>query len=184
MLFRSEGFTLLCADENISLPFDKAGSNYWSSASLRAWLNGDFLSGFAAGETELLQSSGNPVILPDRLRYEAEQGDMDFACSHIAVLADRFHERAYRITTTDTVMLPGIELAAQLARDGRDIAGRAWWLETPYCPSDTMVRYVGADGHIYFGDVTAERTVRPVVKIVKIKPRSGSGSRRDPFVLP
>ena len=178
-----DGFTLLCADEAITLPFDEDGANDWASSSLRRWLNGEFLSGFAPEERELLVTGGNPVILPDYLRSTAERGDLDFACSHIAVLADRLWERTYQITVTDTVALPGIDLAARLAREGRGLAGRPWWLETPYCPSAALARYVGADGHIYFGDTTAARTVRPTVVIRAAEPLSGSGSRGDPFVL-
>lgn len=178
-----DGFTLLCADEAIALPFDESGANDWASSSLRRWLNGAFLSGFAPEERELLVTGGNPVILPDYLRSAAERGDLDFACSHIAVLADRLWERAWQTTVTDTVTLPGIDLAARLAREGRDLAGRPWWLETPYCPSAALTRYVGAAGHIYFGDVTVARTVRPTVVIGAAEPLSGSGSRNDPFVL-
>ena len=180
---RTDGFTLLCADEAIAMPFDGEGKNDWASSSLRRWLNGEFLDGFAPEELELLITGENPVILPDHLRSIAERGDLDFACSHIAVLADRVWDRAYQATVTDTVTLPGIDLAARLAREGRDLAGRPWWLETPYCPSATMARYVGADGHIYFGDTTAARTVRPTVVIGAAEPLSGSGSRNDPFVL-
>lgn len=178
-----DSFTLLCADEAASLPFDEGGANDWASSSLRRWLNGQFLSEFAPEELELLIAGDNPVILPDHLRSMAERGGLDFACSHIAVLADRLWERAWQITLTDTVTLPGIELAARLAREGRSLAGRPWWLETPYCPSATMARYVGADGHIYFGDATAARAVRPVVAIRAAQPLSGSGSRNDPFAL-
>lgn len=176
-------FTLLCAGEAVALPFDGGGANDWASSSLRQWLNGEFLSGFAPEELELLITGGNPVILPNHLRDTAERGDLDFACSHIAVLADRIWERAWQITVTDTVTLPGIDLAARLAREGRSLAGRPWWLETPYCPSATMARYVGTDGHIYFGDTTVARTVRPTVVIRAAEPLSGSGSRNDPFAL-
>ena len=131
----------------------------------------------------MLVTGENPVILPDHLRSEAEQGNLDFACSHIAVLADRVWERAYQATVTDTVALPGIDLAARLAREGRGLAGRPWWLETPYCPSTALARYVGADGHVYFGDAAAARTVRPTVLVGAAEPLSGSGSRNDPFVL-
>lgn len=178
-----DGFTLLCADETITMPFDEGGANDWASSSLRQWLNGEFLSGFAPEELELLITGENPVILPNHLRSTAERGDLDFACSHIAVLADRLWERAYQATVTDTVTLPGIDLAARLAREGRSLAGRPWWLETPYCPSAVLTRYVGADGHIYFGDTTAARIVRPTVVIGAAEPLSGSGSRNDPFVL-
>ena len=177
------GFTLLCMNEDISLPFDEGGANDWASSSLREWLNGPFLTGFTAEELALLSTVEHPVILPDHLRDTAECGSLDFACSHIAVLADRLWEQTWQITAEDTVSLPGIDLAARLSREGRDISGRPWWLETPYCPSTTMARYVGKDGHIYFGDTTAARTVRPTVELRRLEPTAGSGSLSDPFAL-
>ena len=178
-----DGFLLLCADEDISRPFDGAGSNAWEESDLRRWLNGPFLEGFDGAERALLVTGADPVILPDRYRPLAKTWEQTFACSHIASLADRHWERAFLADVTDTVRLAGIDLAASLARAGRSIAGRSWWLETPYCPSEGLVRYVGPDGHIYFGDATAPRTVRPVVEIRTPAVLAGSGSRRDPFVL-
>lgn len=177
------GFALLCVDEGISAVFDEAGSNDWAGSSLRAWLNGEFLTNFTSGERALLVTAENPVILPDRMRGMAQRGDLNFAVSHIAVLADRLWERTWQTTVTDTVCLPGIDLAARLAREGRIIAGTDWWLETPYGPHDALVRYVGTDGHIYLGDASAVRVVRPTVEIRVAEPLSGTGSRRDPFVL-
>ena len=176
-------YTLFCVDESILLPFDTGGKNDWASVSLREWLNGAFLEGFTPEELRCIKTGENTVILPNSLRDTAERGDLEFACSHIAVLADRFHERTYQKTVEDTVRLPGIELAAELARDGVDISGKEWWLETPYVLSTMLTRYVGTDGHIYFGDASAERIVRPVVEITATETCGGSGSRRDPFVL-
>lgn len=177
------GFTLLCVDEDISLPFDEGGANDWASCSLREWLNGTFLTGFTPEESALLTVVEHPVILPDHLRDTAERGSLDFACSHIAVLADRLWERTWQTTVEDTVSLPGIDLAARLAREGRDISGQPWWLETPYCPSANMARYVGADGHICLGETTQARIVRPTVELAAAGPVSGSGSLADPFTL-
>ncbi len=177
------GFTLLCADESISLPFDTADGNDWASSTAREWLNGDFLAGFREDELALIRETDHPVILPDALRDTAERGDLDFACSHIAVLSDRLWERAWQVSASDRVRLPDIHLAASLAREGYDIAGRPWWLDTPYCPSGVLTRYVGADGHVYFGEANVPRVLRPVVDIGKTPALSGSGSRGDPFIL-
>lgn len=179
----AEGYTLLCMDERISAVFDQAGENAWAGSSLRVWLNGEFLTGFTPEERALLITGENPVILPDRMRDTAERGDLDFAFSHIAILADRLWERTWQTRVADTVSLPGIDLVARLAREGRSIAGTDWWLETPYGPHNRLVRYVGADGHIYLGDALAVRVVRPTVEIRPVEPLSGSGSRRSPFVL-
>ncbi len=178
------GLSLLSAEEGISLPFDEAGGNAWRECSLRRWLNGAFLEGFSSGERALLLTEEDPVILPDRYRPLEQTWDRTFACSHIAVLADRLWERAYLAETADTVRLAGIDTAAGLAREGRlPRAERGWWLETPYCPSDDLVRYVGTDGHIYFGDAASPLSVRPMVEIRTSKALAGSGSRSDPFVL-
>lgn len=178
------GFLLLSTEEDISLPFDEAGGNAWQECSLRRWLNGAFLEGFSPEERALLLTEETPVILPDQYRPLEQTWDRTFACSHIAVLSDRLWERAYLAEITDTVRLAGIHTAAELAREGRlPRAGRGWWLVTPYCPSKNLVRYVGTDGHIYFGDASAPLSVRPVVEIRISKALAGSGSRSDPFVL-
>ena len=178
------GYTLLCQDSSISLPFDEEGGNDWLGSSLRAWLNGDFLEdSFTSSELELLEVQDNAVLLPDHLRSEAQRGNLDFACSHIAVLADRGYERAFQRTAQDAVTLPDINLIAALARSGRDVSGAAYWLETPYCPSDTLVRYTARDGHIYFGPAQVSKIVRPVVEIGQVEVTGGSGSLGDPFHL-
>ncbi len=177
-------YTLLCQDASISLPFDENGGNDWLGSSLRTWLNGDFLEdSFTTSELALLDMQDNAVLLPDHLRSEAQRGGLDFACSHIAVLADRGYDRAFQRTAQDAVTLPDIDLIATLARSGQDVSGAAYWLETPYCPSDTLVRYTARDGHIYFGPAQVSKIVRPVVEIGQAEVTGGSGSLRDPFHL-
>ncbi len=176
-------FTLLCQDTSLVLPFDDSGENDWQDSSLRAWLNGDFLDGFSPSEQSLLAVQDHQVILPDHLRSQAETGYLDFGCSHIAMLADRGWERTFQITLEDTVTLPDIHLIASLARDGHNIAGADYWLDTPYCPSSNLVRYAAPDGHIYFGAAEAARTVRPVVEISGAEVTGGDGSLGNPFTL-
>ncbi len=175
--------TLLCTDETIQMAFDASGDNDWRSSTSRAWLNGAFLDGFSDSERALLLTQENTLLLADRFRGEASSGDLDFACSHIAPLADRGYDRAYRVEASDVVTLPDIDLAAQLAREGRDIAGTSYWLEAPYCRTENLARYVAQDGHIYFGPVEVARVIRPVIQIEVQAPGSGCGSRSDPFVL-
>lgn len=176
-------YVLLCQDTLISLPFDEGGGNSWLDSSLRAWLNGDFLGGFTSAELTLLEAQNNTVLLPDSLRAQAQRGYLDFACSHIAVLSDRGYDRAFQTTVRDAVTLPDIDLIASLARSGQDISGRDYWLETPYCPSDTLVRYAARDGHLYFGAAEVSRVVRPVLEICGAEIAGGSGSLADPFRL-
>lgn len=175
--------TLLCADETMQTAFDAAGSNDWRSSTSRVWLNGAFLDGFSDSERALLLTQSNTLLLADRFREDAASGDLDFACSHIAPLADRGYDRAYQLELPDAVTLPDINLVAQLARDGRDIAGAPYWLETPYCRTENLARYVARDGHIYLGPTEVARVIRPVIQIGPQDPLSGSGSRSDPFVL-
>ena len=73
--------------------------------------------------------------------------------------------------------------SCSLARSGQDISGRDYWLETPYCPSDTLVRYAARDGHLYFGAAEVSRVVRPVLEICRAEIAGGSGSLADPFRL-
>lgn len=176
-------YTLLCQAENISLPFDQAGDNDWRTSSLREWLNGAFLDGFSREERSLLQDREHTLILSDRYREQAERGDLDFACSHIAVLSDRLWQRAYQVQVSDLVCLPDVTLIASLARAGWDMSGAAYWLDTPYCPSANLTRYVGQDGHVYFGDASAPLSVRPVVEVAGARVTGGSGSLADPFTL-
>ncbi|HJH62314.1 MAG TPA: DUF6273 domain-containing protein [Firmicutes bacterium] len=176
-------FTLLCQDEAISLPFDEDGGNDWLGSTLRTWLNDGFLDGFSPDHLALLQAQDNTVLLPDHLRGQAQEGHLDFACTHIAVLADRGYDRAYRRQAQDTVTLPDIDLIATLARAGQDISGASYWLETPYCPSDALVRYAARDGHLYFGPAQVARVVRPVVQITGAELSGGNGSRAHPFLL-
>ena len=173
--------TLLCADSPVSMPFDEGGGNDWRSSSVRSWLNGPFLENFRPEERELLLSGENTVLLTDRFREEAASGYLDFACSHIAVLADRGYDRAYRLTVTDTVTLPDIDLIARLAREGYSVADAPYWLEAPYCRTENLVRYVSGDGHVYFGAAEVSRAIRPVVEISAGAALSGSGSLKDPF---
>lgn len=176
-------YTLLCQDAHILLPFDRDGGNDWGGSSLRGWLNGDFLSGFTPAERALLAVQDNQVLLPDHLRGQATQGYLDFACSHIAVLADRGYDRAWQRQMNDWVTLPDIDLIAGLAREGVDISGAGYWLEAPYCPSPRLVRYAAQDGHLYFGDAQFPQAVRPVVQIQGAEVSGGIGSRTDPFRL-
>ena len=176
--------TLLCQTPPASLPYDLEGGNDWAGSTLRQWLNGQFLTAyFTPQERALLEGQDHMVILPDSLRTQAQAGYLDFACSHIAVLADRGYDRAWRVTLQDTVTLPDIHLISALARAGWDVSGDAYWLETPYCPSDRLARYAASDGHIYFGDTQVCRDVRPVVTVQQRQTTDGSGSLQDPFRL-
>lgn len=180
----SEGrLTLLCVDETIQMAFDTSGSNDWRSSTSRTWLNGAFLEGFSDSERNLLLTQENTVLLANRFRGDSTFGDLEFSCSHIAPLADRCYDRAYQVELSDVVTLPDIDLVAQLARDGRDVAGTSYWLEAPYCRTDNLARYVAQDGHIYFGPTEVARVIRPVIQIESQDVLSGSGRRSDPFVL-
>ena len=179
---QGDSVTLLCEDAGILLPFDGAGDNDWRTSSLREWLNGAFLEGFAPDERALLQSQAHELLLTNRFRGEAEAGEVDFSCSHIAVLAARDAPRAWRMTVEDTVSLPDIALAARLAAEGNGLRDDCW-LETPYCPSSNLVRRMGEDGHIYFAPAETARSVRPEVAVALTEPVSGRGSPGDPFRL-
>lgn len=179
---RGDRVVLLCEEAGIRLPFDSAGDNDWRTSSLREWLNGDFLEGFAPGERELLQSGTHELLLSNRFREQAEAGEVYFSCSHIAALAARDYPRAYRLTVEDTVTLPNIGLASRLAREGNGLRGDCW-LETPYCPGSNLVRRMGEDGHIYFAPAETVRSVRPEVTVSWTAPVSGRGSEREPFRL-
>lgn len=174
--------TLLWADSPITASFDQGGDNDWRTSSARTWLNGEFLGCFTTEERGLLVEQDNRLLLTDRFREEALGGDLDFACSHIAVLADRGYDRAYYTVVQDWITLPDIDLAAELAREGQALRGRELWLETPYCRTENLARYVGGDGHIYFGAAEVSKAVCPVVQ-VSGEILSGSGSAGDPFVL-
>lgn len=185
LVTQAEGnsLSLLCTEESIVLPFDQAGSNDWRSSSSRMWLNDGFLEGFTEEELNLMELQNNTVLLSDQYRADATAGNLDFACSHIAVLAARGYERAYRTAVDDVVTLPDIDLVAQLAAEGYNVAGN-YWLETPYCRTVNLVRYVGTDGHVYFGAAETVRSLRPVVTITWTgQAISGSGSTDAPFVL-
>lgn len=174
--------TLLCVNGDIRLPFDEAGDNDWRDSSVRSWLNGAFLEGFAAGEQAMLQTQNHPLLLSNRYLDQAEEGEVLFSCSHIAVLSDRDKDRAWRVWAEDTVCLPSIGLAAELARQGYDLPGDCW-LETPYCPSSNLVRRLGTDGHVYFNAAETACAIRPVVTVPAPEAVSGRGSIGDPFVL-
>lgn len=172
---------LLCVEPDISLAFDSGSSNDWRGSSVREWLNSAFLEGFSPEERALLQARENPVILSNELRAEAEQGDLEFACSHIPVLCSRGYERAYKTVTTDLVTLPDVDLVAAHSGDGTFFNGSDFWLETPYCPSAGLVRYVSGDGYVLFGSAEAEKAMRPVIHIGFPVVLHGTGSFRDPF---
>lgn len=176
------GFTLLCVQDVARIPFDEGRNNGWLDSGSREWLNGAFLEGFLPEERALLGLRRHAVLLPNSRRDQAEAGEVFFSCSHIAELADRDEDRAYRIWVEDTVCLPSIGLTAELARQRYDVSGD-YWLETPYCPSDVLVRRMGEDGHIYFTAAETAHGIRPVVTVSALEPLSGSGSRNDPFVL-
>lgn len=175
--------TLWSVREDIVLAFDGSCDNDWRYSTVRVWLQTAFLSEFTDGQLALLRERDNTLILSDRYRSQAERGDLDFACNHIPALAARGYERAYQITVTDMVTLPDIDLAAALAEQGLSMGGAEFWLETPYCPQDCFVRYMGEDGHIYFGPADLEKAVRPVISIAGAEPVSGRGSLDDPFVI-
>lgn len=176
------GFTLLSVQDIAQLPFDESGRNRWLDSEKREWLNGPFLKHFVPAERELLRFQRHPVLLANSHRDEAEEGEVFFSCSHIAQLADRDEDRAYRVWAEDTVRLPSIGMVAELARQGYDVSGD-YWLETPYCPSDTLVRRMGTDGHIYFSPADTARGLRLAINIRAAEPVSGQGSIRDPFAL-
>lgn len=176
------GSILLSVRDIAQLPFDESGDNGWLDSMNRAWLNGSFLGHFSPEEQRLLRSRRHAVLLANSRRNEAEAGEVFFSCSHIAQLADRDEDRAYRVWAEDTVRLPSIGLTAELARQGYDVSGD-YWLETPYCPSGTLVRRMGEDGHIYFSPADTARGLRLVVSIRAAEPVSGRGSIGDPFVL-
>lgn len=177
-----DGFTLMCMDRDIQMPFDEAGDNDWRDSSIRAWLNGGFLESFSREEQALLQTRRHSMLLSNRCREQAEAGEIFFSCSHIARLSARDADRAYRVTVEDTVALPSISMAADLAAAGYPIAGD-YWLETPYCPTSRLVRRMGSDGHVYFAPAETARSIRPVVEISGAQILSGQGSADDPFYL-
>lgn len=179
---RGDRVSLLCEEAGIRLPFDGNGDNDWRTSSLRDWLNGDFLDGFAPGERELLRNNAHELVLSNRFKEQAEAGEVYFSCSHIAVLAARDCPRAYRVTVEDTVTLPDIGLAARLAQEGNGLRDDCW-LETPYCPGSNLVRRTGEDGHISFAPAETVRSVRPEVTVVWTPPVSGRGSAGEPFRL-
>ena len=175
--------TLLCVDTDISLAFDSSGSNDWRGSSVQDWLNSAFLEGFSPEERALLQAQENPVILSNGLRAEAEQGDLEFACSHIPILCSRGYQRAYKIVTTDLVTLPDVDLVAAHAGDSTLFHGSDFWLETPYCPSTGLVRYVSREGYVLFGPADTEKQILPMIRITCPADRQGSGTISDPFTL-
>lgn len=175
--------TLLCTDDSIQMAFDTSGCNDWRDSSVRAWLNDEFLSGFTPTEQALLLEQDNSVLLSNNRREQSTAGDLEFSCSHIATLADRGYDRAFRVEVTDLVTLPDIDLIAKLARSGRNVGDLSCWLETPYCPTDSLTRYVASDGHIYFGPADTIKVLRPTVEIGTAEVLSGSGNQRDPFTI-
>lgn len=173
---------LLCTDAGILLPFDRLGGNDWRTSSLRKWLNGEFLTGFTPAERALLQTRTHALVLPNRCKGEAELGEGEFSCSHIAALCARDTDRARRAVAEDVVTLPDTALAARLAAAGEGLRGEGW-LETPYCPSFQLVRRMGPDGHVYFAPADTARPVWPEVSAALPAPVSGRGSLGDPFRL-
>lgn len=181
---REERLVLWCMDERIVESFDQSGDNDWRFSSARRWLNSGFLDGFSQPERAMLRAVDNTVLLNNYVREDAQAGDLDFSCSHIAMLADRGYDRAYQAVVEDVVTLPDIDLVSGLAREGYDVSGAAYWLETPYCASQNLTRYMAPDGHVYFGAAEVARVLRPTVEVgADIAVAGGSGSRRNPFVL-
>lgn len=174
--------SLLCVDGGIALPFDTEGDNDWRTSSLRAWLNGEFLAGFTPEERELLLPQRHEVVLSNRFKGEADAGEVELSCSHIAALCARDVPRAYRAAVEDVVTLPDVALAGSLAAAGDGLRGDIW-LETPYCPGSNLVRRVGADGHVYFAPAETIRAVLPEIAVAETRPLSGRGSAGDPFRL-
>ena len=175
--------TLLCVSTDISRAFDCGGSNDWRTSSVREWLNSAFLEGFSSEEQALLQSRENPVILSNSLRAEAEQGDLEFACSHIPLLCGRGYQRAYKTVTTDLVTLPDVVFVTSHSEDETLFNGFDFWLETPYCPSSMLVRYVSHEGYVLFGQTETEKQIRPMIYIECPAVLQGSGTFSDPFSL-
>lgn len=175
--------TLWCVREDITLPFDEAGGNDWRESSVRTWLQTEFLADFTEDQRAMLCAVENAVILSNARRNEASSGDLEFACSHIPALAARGYERAYAAKVKDWVTLPDIDMVSELVRDGVVLDGMPFWLETPYCPSESLARYVGTDGYVYFGATQVARGIRPVVTVTASEPVSGTGSIREPFLM-
>lgn len=166
--------------------YDSGNSNAWDESGIRKWLNGSFLESFNKTERSLMLPQDNSVILSVDEKHKASSGYLDFYCSHIASLAARGYESAYRIMTEDIVTLPDIDLISRLASDGHIITcGKDYWLETPYFNNNYMVRYVSRDGNIYFGEAKTEKAVRAVIRISISDEMvsGGTGSIKDPFRL-
>lgn len=175
--------TLWCVRDDIVLPFDEAGGNDWRGSSVRTWLQTEFLAEFTEDQRAMLCAMENTVILSNARRNESLSGDLEFACSHIPALAARGYDRAYAAKVTDRVTLPDVDMVTELIRNGAVLGGVPFWLETPYCPSESLARYVGTDGYIYFGATQVAKSIRPVVTVTVSEPVSGTGSISEPFLF-
>ena len=117
---------LLAVSEGIvaSCPFDERGRNDWRSSSLRAWLNGPYLSSVG----------GTDGLLPFTSDLTADDGMMDYGTAEdmIFILSDGLY-RKYR------TLMPRVN--------------RWRWSITPWTclPSySCLVRFVFPDGTLYY----------------------------------
>lgn len=127
------------------LPFDEKGSNDWRQSSIRRYLNNNFLWA--------LESNGlDPDdILETEVDLTADDGLKDYGIS------------------IDKVFL----LTADMYRRNRDVIkpiNTWWWLITPHSTLTAgyanAVRYVGADGSLYYGDAyNGSRGLRPALTL-------------------
>lgn len=168
---RGDGKITLFATEAVAvLPFseggtDDFGSNLWESASLREWLNSEFLSeAFTPGERSALVEENHSILLSWPNNAMADSGYNDFYAFHIPRYSDRGVEIAYAKQADDYVRLPDISLLASQSRSGR-LLDVPCWMDTPYYNNGSMLRILGNDGYFYMQDANLAYGVRPVITI-------------------
>ena len=155
----------LVAARNVAyLPFDNDGSNFWVNASIRHWLNGEFLAEAFVDSAPLILEQYRHLILTNRTMQYATMGDREFYAFHIPAYAFRGVERAFRMPVYDRVRLPCASIMQQLVEGGHRING-GYWLEIPRFLDGSFVRYVTGDGFVSLRPASSAIGVRPVIEV-------------------
>jgi hypothetical protein len=159
-----ENTLVLMAAENITnKPFDTNGSNLWVNASIREWLNNEFLTEAFDDGLQILKQQ-RYVLLTRETKEHATFGDREFYIYHVPVYAFRGVDRAYRMVVEDYVRLPCADIMNRLVADGQPVRG-GYWLEIPRYNDGFLVRYVSNDGFVPLRLATNISGVRPIIKI-------------------
>ncbi len=162
----SDGTADLVAHEVLTYrAFDaENGRNLWHTSSIREWLNTDFLyQCFSPAEQALLISAERRILLPEGQKTLAEGGWHPHYWAYPKKECAELWDTAWYHTVQDRVALPSV---SQL--DRIPISNNAgFWLATPYCSEERLVRQVNGNGFVLHGYAGQKWGVRPIIRIYR-----------------